>query len=555
MPMTMLADIFRRRHNEPQDLRALVGETAEPVSQHRVAERAAVTTRFAFEIAANPQANFSDRIDRNACVIKGVKIIGLESKNTGRVIGLDQREFGAAVDRPYAYTPDALKAAIPLYEGAHVFSNHTKFDFDERGARRIQSSERQNEDMLGWLSNVHYVESQGLYGDLNYLNTHPMSQRLVEVASKNPRLMALSHEAVFDAPQVSGGRIYLTKISGVDSVALVSSKPGTTNGLFESFSQLITEEPQMSWTTTLREILESTPVGTKGRGVLLEMITEAGPAPNHTADAPVQLPPAPGGQDLGPQEKIRQGMLAAVNAKLEDADVDALRSVLQALNLSDSIAECSSRRPPNVQEEAPPAGAAPDAGAGPPPPAAPPAAPPMDAGAGAPPPAGGDAGAPPPQEPPPAQESTPPSPELAPAPSPSGPAITPDAADGPAPPFGGDAPADKPPFLDKGKLAQESAVVDRSGLVMECAEILATRGVPASGVILKAMLNLDTPEERQSYAATIAESRAPGIPESMRIPRSSSPPAPAAKPDNRVAESELSDPAKFAKHLRQRHVS
>jgi hypothetical protein len=286
---------------------------------------------------------------------------------------------------------------------------------------------------------------------------------------------------------------------------------------------------------------------------------------------------------------IKQGMVAAINSKVDEAgtagDVETLKRVLQALNLSDSVAECATGKlPVNVAEEAPP-----DVSAAPP----------------------GDAAAAPAPVAPPMGESQPddpesifasldtngdgqislgelqsappdlqqklasadtngdgmiskdeflavmsgggtPAKESAPAVPPAGPTITADATDRPAPPMGApEAKPGAPPWL-KNK-APESAVVDRSGLVMECADLLTASGVPATGVVLEAMVNLPTIEKRQAYAKTLAESRIPGIPESLRIARSASPPAPTAKP-NAVIES-TSTAEGFAKFLRQKHQS
>src|SRR5262249_2363425 len=48
-----------------------------------------------------------DRVDVKGGVIHGVKIVGLESRNIGRTIGLDPDEFAGALDKPYGYSPSA----------------------------------------------------------------------------------------------------------------------------------------------------------------------------------------------------------------------------------------------------------------------------------------------------------------------------------------------------------------------------------------------------------------------------------------------------------------
>ncbi|HEY2838457.1 MAG TPA: hypothetical protein VGJ26_04885, partial [Pirellulales bacterium] len=72
------------------------------------------------------------RVDRAAGVIRGVKILGLESQN-GR-----------------SYLPEALAAAAPLYEGAKVNVNHPK---------SFPAAPRDYQDRLGAIHNVALRES------------------------------------------------------------------------------------------------------------------------------------------------------------------------------------------------------------------------------------------------------------------------------------------------------------------------------------------------------------------------------------------------------------
>ena len=61
-------------------------------------------------------------VDRQAGVIRGVKILGLESRN-GR-----------------SYLPEALSQAAPLYEGAKVNVNHPKSGPAGRATTRTASA-------------------------------------------------------------------------------------------------------------------------------------------------------------------------------------------------------------------------------------------------------------------------------------------------------------------------------------------------------------------------------------------------------------------------------
>lgn len=192
-----------------------------------------------------PSQEGASRVDTQKRVIRGVRVLGLVSRNNGRVLGLTEQEFGEAVNRPYAYSMEAVRRAVPLYENATVYSNHLKFEVNDDGQRVFKQSVRANEEMIGWLRNVRAVEGHGLYADLEYIDSHPMSKALVEVALRNPSKLALSHEAGFDRPMLKGGRIVLTEITAVDGIALVNAKPGTTNGLFESYTETVAMEPEV----------------------------------------------------------------------------------------------------------------------------------------------------------------------------------------------------------------------------------------------------------------------------------------------------------------------
>lgn len=186
------------------------------------------------EAEADVAMDYADRVDEAANVIRGVKLLGIESRNTARVLGLDPVRYGAALERPYGYTPDGLRAALPLYEGSAIYLDHRPFEFDQTGARIIKSGERSANDLLGAARNVRFIDGHGLYGDFHYLAAHPFAPRLVEAARRFPTKLAFSHEAGYDEPILRDGKVFLSRITDVDGIALIASKPGTTSGLFES---------------------------------------------------------------------------------------------------------------------------------------------------------------------------------------------------------------------------------------------------------------------------------------------------------------------------------
>lgn len=145
----------------------------------------------------------SPTVDRAAGVVRGVKVLGLVSSNGRR------------------YLPEAVKKAIPLYEGASVRCNHPRKATDPRAV----------DDVLGQLRNVRQDAAGDLWGDLHLLTSHPMAARLMESAEKMPGVWGLSHNAEGDTERVNGVEI-VREILEVRSVDLVTD-PATTRGLAE----------------------------------------------------------------------------------------------------------------------------------------------------------------------------------------------------------------------------------------------------------------------------------------------------------------------------------
>lgn len=144
------------------------------------------------------------KVDREAGVIYGVKVLGLISENGRR------------------YLEKAVKEAAPLYEGIMVNVDHPENAGDSRSAQ----------DRIGKLVNVHYVEGKGLYGDLEFLKSHPMAERICEAAERMPDAFGMSHNAQGDGEDEDGVFV-VHKIVEVRHVDLVAD-PATTKSLNES---------------------------------------------------------------------------------------------------------------------------------------------------------------------------------------------------------------------------------------------------------------------------------------------------------------------------------
>lgn len=187
-----------------------------------------------YSVVEIADASRTTRVDEQRGVIFGVKVLGLESGNTGRTIGLSENDFGDAVNLPYRYSLEAMRAATRLYEGVGVYLDHPDFQYMPNGSRSVVKKDRKTEDRFGWLENVR-VQPDGLYADLHYFKSHKTAPLVVEAAQRRPEMLCLSHNAEA-IPQLVGGRIVITKIESVRSVDLIGDRGGTTRSLFESES-------------------------------------------------------------------------------------------------------------------------------------------------------------------------------------------------------------------------------------------------------------------------------------------------------------------------------
>ena len=145
------------------------------------------------------------RVDRQAGVIRGVKILGLKSRN-GRT-----------------YLPEALSQATRLYEEAKVNVNHAKGN---------PGGPRDYQDRLGVIRNVAVRPGEGLFADLHFNPKHALAEQLVWDAEHAPENVGFSHNVQAQTRR-QGDRVVVEAITRVQSVDLVAD-PATTRGLFET---------------------------------------------------------------------------------------------------------------------------------------------------------------------------------------------------------------------------------------------------------------------------------------------------------------------------------
>ncbi|MEX2316317.1 MAG: hypothetical protein WD669_04135 [Pirellulales bacterium] len=144
------------------------------------------------------------RVDRAAGIIRGVKLLGLVSRNGRR------------------YREGALVEATGLYEGAKVNINHPKGH---------PLSPRDYQDRLGVIRGVQFRGGDGLFGDLHFNPKHALSEQLVWDAEHAPQNVGLSHNVLARTTK-SGDDTVVEAITKVQSIDLVAD-PATTAGLFE----------------------------------------------------------------------------------------------------------------------------------------------------------------------------------------------------------------------------------------------------------------------------------------------------------------------------------
>lgn len=151
------------------------------------------------------------RVDRQAGLIRGVKILGPRSRN-----GRD-------------YPPATLQQAAALYEDAKVNVNHPKGD---------PGRPRDYQDRIGTIRGVTLRGDEGLFADFHFNPKHALAEQLLWDAEHAPENVGFSHNVEARTAR-RGDRVVVEAITRVQSVDLVAD-PATTRGLFESQA----EDPQ-----------------------------------------------------------------------------------------------------------------------------------------------------------------------------------------------------------------------------------------------------------------------------------------------------------------------
>jgi hypothetical protein len=146
------------------------------------------------------------KTDREAGIIRGVKLLGLTSRN-GRT-----------------YLKETIARAANLYEGAKVNVNHPVGQ---------SAQPRDYRDRMGSMRSVRVGHAQdGLFADFHFNPKHALAEQLIWDAENAPENVGFSHNVDAKVSRARDGKVIVEEISRVQSVDLVAD-PATTRGLFE----------------------------------------------------------------------------------------------------------------------------------------------------------------------------------------------------------------------------------------------------------------------------------------------------------------------------------
>ncbi|MDY3558416.1 hypothetical protein R5W23_005509 [Gemmata sp. JC673] len=216
------------------------------------------------------------RPNRDAGTIDGVLICGTASANG--------RDYPVAV----------LRRDCARYEGRPVNCDHGRESTVER--------------RLGWFTNVRPGPDGRPRGTLNLLRSHPMYERVMEAAERNPALYGFSHVALCDTRPGPDGREVVEAIRAVESIDLVA-QPATTKGLFEGAPVPFTRARLVEW-------LAAHPASTRRQLTAARRLAEIdGPDGTDGTDMPAaDAPPPP---DAGAAAPLDAAFLAAATDELK----------------------------------------------------------------------------------------------------------------------------------------------------------------------------------------------------------------------------------------------
>jgi hypothetical protein len=238
------------------------------------------------------------RVDREKLVILGVKCLGRESLNHGRI-----------------YSDQALDDAKGFYEGISVNVDHPSPD-SAHVERSIAAG-------FGVLRNARVLEG-GVYADIHYLDKHALTEVILERAERFPANFGMSHNATGAVSENRDQVPIVESLQAVESVDIVS-RPATTAGLFESQERPVFGKKKKQ---TLRSVLEDTK-DYEPAAKLLKLLEEEAFAT--TGDAELDVADEASSEDRT-AAAFREMMIAALDDKQLDqkAKLSRIKDIMKS---------------------------------------------------------------------------------------------------------------------------------------------------------------------------------------------------------------------------------
>lgn len=162
--------------------------------------------------SATIQTKGSLKLDREAGIVHGVKVLGWSGKGGQRI-----------------YQRRAVEQALPLYDGVVVNLNHV-----QAGENDLSHPNRSVTERFGRIVNPR-ITDDGLFGDLKFNRKHYWAETFMGWVEDDPSAIGLSHDAILQGPMMKDGKRNIESIPKVFSVDIVAD-PGSTKGLHENMT-------------------------------------------------------------------------------------------------------------------------------------------------------------------------------------------------------------------------------------------------------------------------------------------------------------------------------
>ena len=165
------------------------------------------------QITEHETCDAVEAVDAEAGLVRGVKLLGLKSRN---------RNPDGSVGRDYD-TAGVQESAARLFPGTRVYIDHPA----------DPSAPRKYEDAFGVVENYRFVPGKGHFGDLRYNTRHRLASQFAEDVQKFPRGLGFSINAAVKPGKKAGtGGMVVESLEILRSVDVVT-RPATAVGVFE----------------------------------------------------------------------------------------------------------------------------------------------------------------------------------------------------------------------------------------------------------------------------------------------------------------------------------